>query len=155
MSEGRHPLFMPVIFVGGVVFGLGLGVSHMTHPEVVLDFLQIQDLGLLFVMGAGSLVMGGAIAIMSRTSRLAPLTGDVYGRRVKSLDRNVVVGGSVFGVGWGLSGICPGAAYASVGIGNYPILIAIAGMFVGAYVQGYWRELRSERAMGVASADDG
>lgn len=146
---------MPVIFVGGVVFGLGLGVSHMTHPEVVLDFLQIQDLGLLFVMGAGSLVMGGAIAIMSRTSRLAPLTDDVYGRRVKSLDRNVVVGGSVFGVGWGLSGICSGAAYASVGIGNYPILIAIAGMFVGAYVQGYWRELRSERAVGVASADDG
>ena len=155
MSDARHPLFMPLIFVGGVVFGLGLGVSHMTHPEVVLDFLQIQDLGLLFVMGAGSLVMGSAIAIMSRTSRLAPLTGDVYGRRVKSLDRNVVVGGSVFGVGWGLSGICPGAAYASVGIGNYPILIAIVGMFVGAYVQGYWRELRAERVRGVAPADDG
>ena len=155
MSDARHPLFMPLIFVGGVVFGLGLGVSHMTHPEVVLDFLQIQDLGLLFVMGAGSLVMGSAIAIMSRTSRLAPLTGDVYGRRVKSLDRNVVVGGSVFGVGWGLSGICPGAAYASVGVGNYPILIAIVGMFVGAYVQGYWRELRAERVRGVAPADDG
>ena len=113
MSEARHPLFMPVIFVGGVVFGLGLGVSHMTHPEVVLDFLQIQDLGLLFVMGAGSLVMGGAIAIMSRTSQLAPLTGDVYGRRVKSLDRNVVVGGSVFGVGWGLAGYCPGPGLAA------------------------------------------
>lgn len=104
----------------------------------------------------GLLVVGGASArlIVRRTNRLAPLTGDVYGRRVKSLDRNVVVGGSVFGVGWGLSGICPGAAYASVGIGNYPILIAIAGMFLGAYVQGYWRERQTERAVGVASADE-
>lgn len=49
------------------------------------------------------------------------------------MDRNMVAGGSIFGVGWGLSGICPGAAYNSVGIGNYPVLVAIAGMFVGAY----------------------
>lgn len=145
MSEDRHPLFVPVIFVGGLMFGLGLGVSRMTHPEVVLSFLQLDDLGLLFVMGGGSLVVGGAIAVMSRTTRLAPLTGDGYGRRMKSMDRNVIVGGSIFGVGWGLSGICPGAAYASVGIGNYPILLGIAGMFVGAYFHGYWRMRRVER----------
>lgn len=150
MTGRRHPLFLPVIFAGGLAFGLGLGVSRMTHPEVVLDFLQLQDLGLLFVMGAGSLVVGVVIAVMSRSDRLAPLTGDGYGRRVKSMDRNVVVGGSIFGVGWGLSGICPGAAYASVGIGNYPILIAIAGMFVGAYAQGYWRKVRADRAVGAA-----
>lgn len=60
VSEARHPLFMPVMFVGGVVFGLDLGVSHMSRPEVVLDSLQLRALGLLFVMGPGSLVMGGA-----------------------------------------------------------------------------------------------
>jgi hypothetical protein len=155
VTEDRHPLFLPLIFAGGLVFGLGLGVSHMTHPEVVLDFLQLEDLGLLFVMGAGSLVVGGAIAVMSRTSRLAPLTGEAYGRRVKSMDRDVVVGGSLFGVGWGLSGICPGAAYASVGIGNYPILIAVAGMLVGAYAQGYWRTVRANRDLGAATTDRG
>jgi len=153
VNADRHPLFVPLIFAGGLVFGLGLGFSHMTHPEVVLDFLQLRDLGLLFVMGAGSLVVGGAIAVMSRTTRLAPLTGDVYGRRVKSMDRNVILGGSIFGVGWGLSGICPGAAYASVGIGNYPILIAIAGMFVGAYIQGYWRKIRAKRAVSPTPAE--
>ena len=47
------------------------------------------------------------------------------------------VGG--FGVGWGLSGICPGAAYASLGVGNLPILWAIGGMFAGAYLQGWLR----------------
>ena len=51
-----------------------------------------------------------------------------------------MVGGGVFGVGWGLSGICPGAAYASLGIGNTVILYGVAGMFLGAYLQGYIRE---------------
>lgn len=153
MSDSRHPLFLPLIFAGGLTFGLGLGVSRMTHPEVVLNFLQLQDFGLVFVMGGGSLVVGLAIAVMRRTDRLAPLTGDAYGRRVKSMDRDVVVGGAVFGVGWGLSGICPGAAYASVGIGNYPILVAVAGMFVGAYAQGYWRELRADRSVSADVAD--
>jgi len=106
-------------------------------------------------MGAGSLVTGGAIAITTRTTRFTPLTVAVCDRRVKSLDCNVVDGDSVFGVGQVLSGICPGTAYASVGIGNYPILIAIAGLFVGACVQVYCRELRTERATGVASADAG
>ena len=153
MSEDRHPSFVPLIFVGGVVFGLGLGISHMARPEVVLDFLQLRDLGLLFVMGAGNLVVGSAIAIMSRSTKIAPLTGAVYGRRVKSMDRNVIVGGSIFGIGWGLSGVCPGAAYASVGIGNYPILLAIAGMFVGAYAQGYWRKIRATRTVGATVTD--
>ena len=48
--ESRHPLFVPVIAVGGLLFGFGLAYSEMARPEVVIDFLQLQDLGLLFVM---------------------------------------------------------------------------------------------------------
>ncbi|MFB6120722.1 MAG: DUF6691 family protein [Halobacteriaceae archaeon] len=139
MADDRHPLFMPVILLGGLVFGFGLAVSRMTHPEVVLNFLQFDDLGLAFVMGGAALVAGVAFAVATRWDRTAPLTGRPYRRRVKDLDANVVVGGVTFGVGWGLSGICPGAAYASLGIGNYPILWGIAGMFLGAYAQGVWR----------------
>jgi len=147
MSEHhRSPWFMLVIYAGGLVFGVGLAVSGMARPEVVLDFLQFEDLGLLFVMGGAAVVSGLTFAVARRYLDRAPLTGSAYTRRVKSLDRNVVLGGSIFGVGWGLSGICPGAAYASVGIGNYPILWAIAGMFLGAYAQGYVRGVRSETA---------
>ena len=146
----RHPLFMPLVVAGGLMFGFGLGLSRMARPEVVLDFLQFEDLGLLFVMGVGSVVAGTAFAIGTRFLDRAPLTGRAYARRLKSFDRNVLTGGVIFGVGWGISGICPGAAYASVGIGNYPILLAIAGMFVGAYAQGVWRTHRSEN--GAASA---
>ncbi|MDR5673083.1 putative transporter component [Halalkaliarchaeum sp. AArc-CO] len=152
-GSGRHPLFMPLIFAGGLLFGFGLGFSHMARPEVVLDFLQFTDFGLLFVMFGAAIVTGVTFAVVPRLRDRAPLTGDGYGRRLKPFDRSVLVGGSIFGVGWGLSGICPGAAYASVGIGNWPIVWAIAGMFVGAYLQGVWRSQRA--TVGTpTSADD-
>lgn len=141
----RSPWFVPIIYVGGLIFGFGLAISGMARPEVVLDFLQFEDFGLLFVMGGAAVVTGITFAVATRSLDRAPLTAKEYTRRVKDFDRNVVIGGSIFGVGWGLSGICPGAAYASVGIGNYPILWAIAGMFLGAYAQGYWRARHSNR----------
>ncbi|MGM0591441.1 MAG: YeeE/YedE family protein [Halobacteriota archaeon] len=153
MSDRRHPLFLPTVFLGGLLFGFGLGFSHMARPEVVLHFLQLVDLGLVFVMGGAAVVAGLTFAAATRWLDRAPLTGDVYGRRLKTMDRNVLVGGSIFGVGWGLSGICPGAAYASVGIGNVPILWGIAGMFLGAYAQGYWRARRAESPATTVGSD--
>jgi len=143
-----HPLFLPLVFVGGLIFGFGLGFSHMAQPEIVLHFLQFSDFGLLFVMFGAAVVTGIAFFGAPRVFGTAPLNGRTYARRLKTLDRNVIVGGGIFGVGWGLSGICPGAAYASLGIGNYAILWGIAGMFIGAYVQGYWRS--SDLAAGTA-----
>jgi uncharacterized membrane protein YedE/YeeE len=149
----RHPLFAPVVLLGGLVFGFGLALSGMTKPEVVLDFLQFEDFGLLFVMGGGALVTGLTMALATKFLDSAPLTGKPYGRRLKSFDRNVLAGGVVFGVGWGISGICPGAAYASLGIGNLPILWALVGMFLGAYAQGYWRSQRADDAAAVPTVD--
>ena len=140
-GNDRHPLFMPLVLLGGFVFGVGLAVSRMARPEVVLDFLQFEDFGLLFVMGGAALVAGPVLHLATRSGGRAPLTDRVYALRRKTLDSNVLLGGVVFGVGWGISGICPGAAYASVGIGNWPILAGIAGMFVGAYGQGVARDL--------------
>ncbi|ELZ09597.1 hypothetical protein C478_15497 [Natrinema thermotolerans DSM 11552] len=153
MSGDRHPLFMPLILVGGLIFGFGLGFSQMARPEVVLNFLQFEDFGLLFVMFGAAIVSGVAFAVMPRLRDSAPLTGDRYERRLKPFDRNVLIGGALFGVGWGLSGICPGAAYASLGIGNVSILWALAGMFAGAYLQGAWRSKRAAADTAPAGAD--
>ncbi len=153
-STARHPLFIPLVVLGGLIQGFGLAYSGMARPEVVLDFLQFDDLGLVLVMGGAAIVSGVTFFVATRYLDRAPLTGDTYGRRVKSMDRNVVVGGVVFGVGWGLSGICPGAAYASVGIGNLPILWGIAGMFLGAYAQAYWRSRSESTASEAVTADD-
>jgi uncharacterized membrane protein YedE/YeeE len=144
---------MALVLVGGLIFGFGLAYSHMARPEVVLDFLQFEDFGLVFVMFGGAAVTGLTFVLAPRLLGRAPLTGDAFERRLKSFDRNVLVGGSIFGVGWGLSGICPGAAYASLGVGNVTILWAVAGMFLGAYAQGYWRS-RTADADAVASAAD-
>jgi uncharacterized membrane protein YedE/YeeE len=135
----RNPLVLLVVLLGGLVFGVGLAVSEMAKPEVVLDFLQFEDFGLVFVMGGAAVVSGCAFLVGTRVLDRAPLTGRAYTRRLKNLDGNVLVGGVVFGVGWGVSGICPGAAYASIGIGNVPILWGVTGMFAGAYAQGLWR----------------
>ncbi|MFP4530234.1 MAG: DUF6691 family protein [Halodesulfurarchaeum sp.] len=139
MNGDRGLGFYLVVYLGGLLFGLGLAVSQMARPEVVLSFLQLADFGLLFVMGGGAVVTGLAIAAGTRLDRTAPLTGAAYTKRLRSMDQDVLLGGVIFGVGWGLSGICPGAAYASVGIGNYPILVAIAGMLAGAYAKSVLR----------------
>jgi hypothetical protein len=152
-ESARSQWFLPVVLLGGGVFGFGLGFSEMAKPEVVLDFLQFEDLGLVFVMGGAAVVTGTTFLLATRLLDRAPLTGDAYTRRLKSLDRNVLVGGGLFGVGWGLSGICPGAAYASLGVGNVTILWAVGGMFLGAYLQGWWRARRTTTTATAASAD--
>jgi uncharacterized membrane protein YedE/YeeE len=152
-STERHPLFVPLILVGGLLFGFGLAYSGMARPEVVLDFLQFEDFGLVFVMFGGAAVTGVTYLLAPRLFGRAPLTGDRFQRRLKSFDRNVLLGGAIFGGGWGLSGICPGAAYASLGVGNVAILWAIAGMFLGAYLQGYWRSQSADADPVAAGAD--
>jgi uncharacterized membrane protein YedE/YeeE len=149
----RKELFLPLIFVGGLIFGFGLAISQMARPEVVLDFLHLDDLGLLFVMGGAAATTGVGFVIARQFGSRAPLTGDSYRKRGKTFDRNVVVGGAIFGAGWGITGICPAAAYASVGIGNLPILWGILGMFVGAYAHGFWRSYRSVETNAPARAD--
>jgi hypothetical protein len=148
-----HPLFLPAVFVGGLVFGVGLAVNEMARPEVVLDFLQFEDFGLLLVMGGAATITAGAYVVVGRLRDSVPLTGRNYERRLKSFDRNVLLGGTVFGVGWGLSGICPGAAYASLGIGNVTILWAIGGMFAGAYLQGLLRDVVTADGSPAAAAE--
>ena len=68
-----------------------------------------------------------------------PLSG-TFVSSTGTLGRGTILGAVLFGLGWGISGVCPGAALASVGIGNYPIFLALGGMFLGAYVQGRFLE---------------
>ncbi|GAB6862555.1 YeeE/YedE family protein [Haloplanus litoreus] len=151
--DDRHPLFVPVVLVGGLLFGFGLAYSHMARPEVVLEFLLFEDFGLLFVLFGAAAVTGVVYALAPRVLSRAPLTGDRFERRLKSFDRNVLVGGAIFGVGWGLSGVCPGAGYASLGVGNLSILWAIGGMFLGAYLQGRWRSRSTDVAPSPTGGD--
>ncbi|RMD58248.1 YeeE/YedE family protein [Candidatus Woesearchaeota archaeon] len=124
------------IYSGGLFFGAGLALSAMAKPEVVLSFLQLKDLGLLLVMGGAVLIAMIAYKALPRIMR-RPALGGKFNHYSRSLDKRVVLGAAIFGIGWGVSGLCPGAALASVGVGNYPVLLGIAGMFAGAYAASF------------------
>lgn len=124
-----------VVLIGGIFFGFGLAYSGMTKQEIVLSFLQLQDLGLLFVMGGAALVTFFAINIIPRYLK-SPLLGGQFKPRRQAFSRNVIIGAIIFGVGWGLSGQCPGSAVASLGTGNLPVLVGLVAMFIGAYLRG-------------------
>jgi uncharacterized membrane protein YedE/YeeE len=119
----------------GALFGFGLSVSTMIRPEVVLSFLRLSDFGLM-------LVMGGAVLVVLLAYQLAPrllgqpLLGDLFHAHPSTWSRDTAVGAAVFGVGWGLCGVCPGPAIAGLGAGNWSLLWALLGIALGALVQG-------------------
>ena len=119
----------------GMLFGFGLALSTMIRPEIVLGFLQLQDLGLLFVMGGGLLVAMPFFLLLPRLLR-RPLAADTFDRHSSPLTRNTVVGAAIFGVGWGLCGVCPGPAIASLGVGNWSTLWVLAGIALGGLLHG-------------------
>lgn len=131
MTPGR---FIAVV-AGGALFGFGLSLSTMVQPEVVLSFLRLRDFGLM-------LVMGGAVVVTLLAYRFAPrwlgrpLLGGYFHQHVSLWNRDTLLGAAVFGVGWGLCGVCPGPAIAGLGTGNWNLLWALAGIALGALVQG-------------------
>ncbi|OIQ75405.1 hypothetical protein GALL_429260 [mine drainage metagenome] len=136
MSAQRMTLaHLAVTLAGGALFGFGLALSTMISPEVVLSFLRFQDLGLL-------LVMGGAVVVTLLAYRLAPrllrqpLLGGYFHQHVSQWNLDTALGAALFGIGWGLCGVCPGPAIAGLGTGNWSLLWVLGAMALGALAQG-------------------
>lgn len=124
-----------VVLLCGALFGFGLALSTMVRPEVVLAFLRWNDFGLMLVLGGAASVAMLAYKVAPLVMR-RPLLGSEFGVHPSALNRDTILGAAIFGVGWGLSGVCPGPAIASIGVGNWPVLWALAGIVIGAWVQG-------------------
>ena len=125
------------VLVCGVLFGLGLSLASMVEPEVVIDFLLFRDLGLLLVLGTAVLVTLLAYQLGPKILK-KPVLESRYGNYVSALDIRTLLGAGIFGLGWGICGVCPGPAIAGLGVGNWPLLYALAGIAAGAYIQGKW-----------------
>jgi hypothetical protein len=123
------------VLVSGMLFGFGLALSTMVQPEVVLSFLLWKDMGLLLVLGGAVVVTFTAYHLAPRLMK-KPVAGESFGRHPSEMAVRTLAGAAIFGVGWGLCGVCPGPAIAGLGIGNWPMLVALAGLVLGAYVQG-------------------
>jgi len=120
----------------GALFALGLVVSGMTDPGKVTGFLDVGgawDPTLAFVM-AGAIAVYAPIARVVRARR-APLYGDRFHWPIAhAIDGRLVAGAAVFGVGWGLSGYCPGPALVGIAGGAPATLVFVASMLAGMLV---------------------
>ena len=138
MSMSAHTLSLPkalVTLLAGALFGFGLSVATMIQPEVVLGFLRFQDWGLMLVMGGAA---GLALVAYKGFPRwfVRPLLGGQFLTQPAQWNRQTLVGSAIFGIGWGLSGVCPGPAIAALGTGNTDNLWALAGIVLGGLVHG-------------------
>ncbi len=131
MSAGK----VLATLIAGVLFGFGLALSTMVKPEVVLSFLRFQDFGLMLVMGGAVLVTVLTYKLIPRWMK-QPVLGGYFHQHVSIWNRNTAVGAAIFGVGWGLCGVCPGPAIAGLGAGNWSLLWPLSGIALGALVQG-------------------
>lgn len=129
------PLRFLAVLASGALFGAGLVLSTMVSPDSVLRFLRLQDAGLMLVMGGAVVVTAIAYAALPRLRR-KPLLGEAFGTHPSAWNRDTAFGSAVFGIGWGLCGVCPGPALAALGVGNAAIGWALAGIFAGAWLEG-------------------
>jgi len=128
-------------FVCGLVFALGLGLSGMTQPAKVLGFLDVAggawDPSLMFVMIGGIVV----IALVRRFAPQSPIFERDYPTLARTpIDRRLVAGAAIFGLGWGLIGFCPGPAIVALGArvpgATFFCVSALMGMAVYELLRG-------------------
>lgn len=117
----------------GLVFGLGIAVSGMMDPAKVLNFFDIAgtwDPSLAFVMGGALLVTFFGYRLVWR--RASPLFEGAFQVPTSSvIDRKLVGGSALFGIGWGIAGFCPGAAIPALGTGSWEVALFLTSVAVG------------------------
>ena len=139
MSEKQSFGYLTTAAVSGSLFGLGLYVSQMVDPLKVLRFLDVTaipsggwDPSLAFVIAPAILVM--FIANRFALGMKAPLfNGQFHLPDFTKIDGQLVIGAALFGIGWGMSGICPGPAIALVAFVPHNLLVFLATMFAGSF----------------------
>ena len=125
-----------ISLLSGIIFGLGLTISGMVNPQKVLGFLNIFDAwdpSLIFVMVGAIIIFAPLHFIFKKKSRPI-LAKNFISIQNKNIDKKLLIGSGLFGVGWGLVGLCPGPAIASISFLNPSSLIFVLFMFVGFFI---------------------
>ena len=147
-----------VALVCGFVFGWGLLISGMTQTTKVLGFLDVfgaWDPSLAVVMAAGLIVSGIGAALMRQRER-PYLAAQAYWSSNARIDAPLVAGAAIFGVGWGLVGLCPGPALVNVATLSLPVIVFVAAMAAGMATFDHWQTRRlmaASRPRGIAAPD--
>ncbi|MES2424420.1 MAG: DUF6691 family protein [Pseudomonadota bacterium] len=135
--------------LAGLVFGLGLLLSGMADPAKVLGFLDLAgawDPSLVLVM-AGAIGVGLPVFHYAGKRRTTFSGAPLQLPLARQIDRRLVLGATLFGVGWGIAGFCPGPALVALGMGQGKAVVFVLAMLAGMAVF----ELRERRALAIAS----
>ncbi|ENM5746291.1 YeeE/YedE family protein [Vibrio mimicus] len=130
----HNVLFRVTSLVAGLLFGVGMVVSGMADPAKVIGFLDVTgvwDPSLMFVMGGALAVFMPAYFLLIK-SQAKPVNAKVFclANNTK-IDRRLISGSVIFGLGWGLVGICPGPIVSSLALGNIGAWVFFPAMMVG------------------------
>lgn len=128
--------------VAGAIFGFGLSLSGMLDPARVRAFLDIAgdfDPSLAFVL-AGAVAVSSFGYLISRRLQRPALDCAFHLPTRKDVDLRLVTGATIFGVGWGISGLCPGPAIASLALGLVSTFVFAAMMLLGIVISDNWRK---------------
>ena len=125
-----------LVLISGIIFGLGLTISSMTNPDKVLSFLDVfgsWDPSLIFVMGGAILFASPLLFFFKKNNNLI-LADKIDLPKKNNIDRSLVLGSLLFGIGWGAVGFCPGPAISSIALLNPFSLIFILSLIAGFYL---------------------
>ena len=141
MSSAERNSTRPLIFaaLAGILFGLGLAISQMTDPNKVLNFLDVTgawDPSLMLVIGGALAVSLPGFALIRRRGRA--VCGDLHLPLRTGVDHELLLGSALFGIGWGLSGYCPGPALAGLARGSPELWYFVPAMLIGFWLGDNW-----------------
>ena len=122
-----------ISLISGAIFGFGLTVSDMTNPAKVLGFLNLfgqWDPSLIFVM-IGAIIVSSPFFFLLKSKEKPLFAQSFLIPEIKKIDVKLIIGSSLFGIGWGSVGLCPGPAISSLALLNNYSLAFIASMFLG------------------------
>ena len=125
--------------LSGTIFGVGLIISGMTNPNKVIGFLSITnnwDASLIFVMG-GAIIVTMPFFYLLRDKKKSLLGLNINLPQKKDLDKNLFLGAFLFGVGWGLVGLCPGPVISSIALFEPVTFVFLIAMLSGVIVNKY------------------
>ena len=125
-----------ISLISGVIFGIGLVISGMTNPEKVLGFLNITrglnnwDPSLIFVMG-GAILAFAPFFLLLKNKEVSALGAKIELPEKQNIDKKLLIGSALFGVGWGLVGLCPGPAIAALATFDPIVIVFLVSMAAG------------------------
>lgn len=122
-----------IALIAGIIFGFGIIGSGMVNPALVLAFLDVTgdwDATLLWVMG-GAVTVGTVAFMLAKKREQSYLGLPMQIPGVAKIDSRLLLGSLLFGIGWGIAGICPGPALVLMGTGNGDALVFLVAMLLG------------------------